>query len=89
VIPVPMLTANQEGVKLRIRRRHSREMEEVGVVGWAGMDGLGAGGGGEREMGVDAVGGDVDKFLVDILNRPDCVYRSGWYYVDWISRSNG
>lgn len=32
VIPVPMLTENQEGVKLRIRRRHSREMGEVGEM---------------------------------------------------------
>jgi hypothetical protein len=32
-IPVPMLTENQEGVKLRIRRRHSRENTLDGGAG--------------------------------------------------------
>jgi hypothetical protein len=59
VIPVPMLTANQEGVKLRIRRRHSREMEEWRV--WVCVDG--AEGGGEDEEEVDGGGG----FMVDIV----------------------
>ena len=36
-IPVPMLTENQEGVKLRIRRRHSRENTLDGGAG-AGFD---------------------------------------------------
>jgi hypothetical protein len=40
-IPVPMLTENQEGVKLRIRRRHSRENTLDGGAG----TGAGLGGG--------------------------------------------
>ena len=70
MIPVPMLTANQEGVKLRIRRRHSREMGEVGEMyaGGGGCVGGDAFEGGAFEgdvVGADAVEADAVRVGAD------------------------